>query len=186
MPTATCKCGKCSVTQRINGGMVYAKCHCSHCRRWYADDPVTKGQNAHIFIDWCCNIKVSGPTDGKLTCGGCCPADENASKCGICYGGGMKRIKCKECGQPLVLYGLGSGFGLAATNATMFDRDVGTESACKFKTPHMQVFYNSGLKKGITEEERAVTYHDDLPSLLGISFFGAHPKLTLTLTITPS
>ena len=41
-------------------------------------------------------------------------------------------------------------------------------SACKFKTPHMQVFYNSGLKKGITEEERAVTYHDDLPSLLGM------------------
>ena len=25
-----------------------------------------------------------------------------------------------------------------------------------------------------------------LPSLLGISFFGAHPELTLTLTLTPS
>ena len=168
MVSATCKCGKCKVTQRVHGGMLYAKCHCSHCRQWFEDDPTTKGEYAGVLLDWCCNVKVEGPTDGKLTCGGCCPSDEHAPRCGICWGGGMHRIKCKECKQPVILYGLGMGFGLAATNAAMFDRELGTEKQV-FK-PTMQIFYNSGLRPGIEPCEEKITYHGELLSLSCIAY----------------
>ena len=39
---------------------------------------------------------------------------------------------------------------------------------CEDMKPTLQLFYDSGLQKGIAPEEEAITYHGDVSSILGL------------------
>ena len=150
--TAACGCGKCTVTHRTPGGIATWRCHCSHCRAANAHDPVTKGEFGFNVVDWCCNFKVTGPTEGKCTVFqpfGCpCPL------------WGAYRTSCAECKQPLVSYGHGGFTGFTIMNCTapaLQPKDgLGFDS-----------FYECGEKKAAP---LARAYHGEVASSLGLLF----------------
>ena len=149
---ATCACGKCSISQRVPGGMARWKCHCSHCRAINEKDPMSNGEFSFNSADWCCNVVVKGPTKGKCTtfapCGCPCPiwcAD---------------RRQCAECGQPLVYWGHGGFTGFAIVNCATIQREM-PDLEAKFEN-----FYNSGLQKG---ELAPKTYCARQPALTPVS-----------------
>ena len=154
--TATCECGKCSVTQRRPGGMVMWKCHCSHCRASNEKDALSKGEYSFNSADWCCNVSLKGPTKSKCTTYapfGCpCPiwcAD---------------RRTCSECGSPLIYYGHGAFTGVVIVNMERMQREM--PQGCTLQ-PRFENFYDSGLKKGQLAPK---TYYGDVMSTLGLAF----------------
>ena len=153
---AKCACGKCTLTQRKPGGMALTACHCSHCRAANEKDPGTKGEYGLNSIDWWCNVKTTGPTQGKCTTYapyGCpCPM--------WC----ANRTECAECKTPLVTWGHGGFMGFAIVNHSMVRQAVPAEQAPK---PTWEQFYDSGLKKGHQAEK---TYYGDVGSTLGMFF----------------
>jgi hypothetical protein len=146
--TGSCKCGESTVTQRRAGGMAVWKCHCSHCRKACEGDPDTKGQYGFNTVDWCCNVKVTGPVVGQCTtwapCGLPCPI--------WC----ANRKRCKECGSPLIATGYGAFTGFTIVDCAIINRGIPDDKPKLTAT--FDNFYNSGLKKG---EETSKTYYGD-------------------------
>ena len=154
--TGTCVCGKVTIKTRTPGGIATLKCHCSHCRKVNASDPVTQGKYGLQSVDWCCNVKVSGPTKSTWTTFtpyGCpCPL--------WC----VDRRSCEHCKQPVVAIGHGAIEGMAIVNCATIQRCL--PEGKELKVRHEQ-FYNSGLKD---EPPAKRTYYGDIGSTVGLMY----------------
>ena len=162
MPTAVvgrCGCGKCTVRQRVPGGITggWFKCHCSKCRkRTIEQNEENAGKFAGNVIDWCCNLSTSGSVQTTRTgtavhlC--CCTLPS--------WFGGLDSNRCSECNQYVSFAGWGAFTGIAGANMQVINRGLPEERKLK---PIANIFYDSGLKEG---EEGLPTAYSDEKSLV--------------------
>ncbi|KAL1527667.1 hypothetical protein AB1Y20_009053 [Prymnesium parvum] len=162
---AQCNCKKCTVYQRVPGGVVggHVACHCNACRHRAMRNSF-EGESTDfgtLVPDWCCNTKLTGPTTSFVSCGKlyCC-----GGACCVPFGGGMINYECKECKTFMMAHGLGAITGFSFVNATVMNRELPEEKKTK---PLWHQYYNSGVRPfGEDPKGKAGTavYFADTPS----------------------
>lgn len=122
------------------------RCHCSNCRKAYANH--TDGKYSVPSIDWCCNVKIEGETMKHCTC----------AKGIFC----LRRHECPECRTPVGAYGHGGLTGMGFVNYDLINAALPPNQKLK---PDINIFYDSGLKGG---DDGIPTYYSDCGSLVGL------------------
>lgn len=131
-----CACGACTVSQRRPGGIVTFNCHCEACRAFFKDDKETKGEHSVLSLDWCCNVKSSGPIEWS-------------------DGQGANRGVCRECKQPVVHYGFGAWSIFSVPAGSAMNR--GLPPGDKMK-PEFNAYWDFGGKvKNAKDDTKSLT-----------------------------